>query len=709
MSWITFIWSMTSGICLTLGAVHFVVWTRRRDEWANLVFSITAAAAAGYAVLDLLALRAQTPAEYGEWMRWMLLLGMVEGVLIACFIRLYLRAGRLWLFWLICGLRVLMLVLNFVAGPNFYFREITAVHPMPLLGELISHPHGVLHPWAMLMQLSLLLIIVFAIDAARTAAKRSEGPRAWVLGGLVAVGFSLALVSYALYALEILPSTFSSQLFLSLIVVMGYELSLDVLRAGQLSRDLIESQQRMRLAASSADLSIWEWDIVRDEIWTTEKGRERAGLGAYERIDFARYLQSVHPEDREPTQRAVRQALEGRGEFEAEYRVVGREGATRWVVARGHVERNTQGKPLRLRGVSVDVTERKRAEESARNAQELMAAVFNSVPGLLYLYTEDGRLIQWNRQHEVMTGYTAEELLGFRIQGWFDEENWAQASKVLAKIFSEGYAQTEITLKRKNGEELPLFATGSRVMIDGKPHMVGIATDISLRKQADAELRRLQGEVAHVSRVSTMGQLSTALAHELNQPLGAILSNAEAAEMLLEADPPALGQVREILADIRKDDERAGEVIRRMRALLRKRELEIQSLDLGELIHNVLGLVSGDAALRKVTVRAEVDSRPLPIRGDRVHLQQVLLNLLVNALDAVAGNPSEERRVSVQAARNRAGEIEVSVIDNGPGIPPAQLARLFEPFFTTKPDGMGMGISIARTIVQAHNGRIWAE
>jgi two-component system, LuxR family, sensor kinase FixL len=586
MSWITFIWSLTAGICLTLGAVHFLVWTRQRDQWANLAFSISAIAAAGYAVFDLLALRAQTPAEYGAWMRWMLLLGMVEGVLIAGFVRLYLRAGRLWLLWLICGLRALMLVFNFVSGPNFYFREITGLHQTPLLGEPIAHPHGLLHPWAMLMQLSLLLLLIFVADAGHTASKRDGRRRAGVLGGLVAGGFALALLSYALYARGFLPSTFSSQLFLSLILVMGYELSLDVLRAGQLSRELFESQRRMRMAASAADLSIWEWDIVRDEIWTTEKGRERAGIDPSERIDFARFLRSVHPDDREPTQQAVRDSLEGGGEFKAEYRMTARDSVTRWVANRGQVERDAQGKALRLRGVSVDVTE---------------------------------------------------------------------------------------------------------------------------RKQAEAELRRLQSEVAHVSRVSTMGQLSTALAHELNQPLGAILSNAEAAEMLLDADPPALGQVREILADIRKDDERAGEVIRRMRTLLRKRELEMQPLELGDLVRNVLRLVSGDAAMRKVTVRAEIDSPSLPIRGDRVHLQQVLLNLLVNGLDAVAGNQPEERCVRVQAGRNRIGEIEVSVRDNGPGIPADQLARLFEPFFTTKPDGMGMGISIARTIVQAHNGHIWAE
>ena len=249
MSWVTFIWSMTAGICLTFGAVHFLIWARQRDQWVNLVFSICAVAAAGYAVCDMLALRAQTTAEYGQWSRWTLLLGMLEGVLIAWFIRLYLRAGRLWLLWLICGLRAMMLVLNFVPGPTFFFREITGLHQMPLLGELISQPHGVLHPWAILIPLSVLLIIIFVIDATHTASKRSGRRRAWVLGGVTSVGFSLVLVSYALYARGILPSAFSGQLTLLVIVVMGYELSIDVLRAGQLSRELLESQQRMRLAA----------------------------------------------------------------------------------------------------------------------------------------------------------------------------------------------------------------------------------------------------------------------------------------------------------------------------------------------------------------------------------------------------------------------------------------------------------------------------
>ena len=585
MSWITFIWSLTSGTCLTLGAVHFLVWTRQRGQWANLVFSISAAAAAGYAVFDLLALRAQTPAEYGTWMRWMLLLGMLEGLLIAGFVCLYLRAGRLWLLWLICGLRALMLVLNFVSGPNFYFREITDLHQSPLLGELIAHPHGVLHPWAILMQLSLLLILIFVVDAAHTAAKRGGGSRAWVLGGLVAVGFSLGSLSYALYALEILPSTFSSQLFLLLILVMGYELSLDVLRAGQLSRDLLESQQRMRLAATAADLSIWEWDTIRDEIWTTEKGRERAGLGPSERIDFARYLQTIHQNDRELTQRAVRHALEVSGEFEAEYRVVSPGGATRWVVGRGHVDRDTRGKPLRIRGVSVDVT---------------------------------------------------------------------------------------------------------------------------ARKEAEAELRRLQGELTHVSRVTAMGQLASSLAHELNQPLGAILRNAEAAELFLQNDPPDLEEVRGILADIRQDDQRAGAVIDRMRAMLKRREFQGALLDMNALMSEVTALVRLDADARKTQLVLAPETALPPVWADRVQLQQVVMNLLLNAMDAMNDCPPPQRRVSV-LVRRVAADVEVAVRDAGPGIPEENLPRIFDPFFTTKPGGLGMGLAISQTIISAHGGRLTAE
>ena len=575
---------MTAGVSLTLGAVHFLVWTRQRDQWANLVFSMAAVCAAGYAVLDLLALRAQTPAAYGALFRWTLAIGLVEGVLIAWFIHLYLRAGRLWLLLVICGLRVLMLILNFVPGPNFYFREIISLHQMPLLGEWIAHPHGRLHPWVMLMPLSFLLIIFFSLDAARSASKHGGRRSPWVLGGLTSVGFSLGLVSYALYAREILPSTFSSQLVLSLVILMGYELSLDVLRAGQLSTDLLESQKRMQLAASAADLSLWEWDIVKDVMWVTERGRERAGVDSSERIDFNRFLQAVHPDDREPTQRAVRQSLEGSGDFEAEYRVMSREGVARSVVARGQVERDAAGKAVRLRGISVDVTERKKAED---------------------------------------------------------------------------------------------------------------------------ELVQHRNELSHLSRITTVSELSSSLAHELNQPLASILTNAQAAQRLLAQEPPDVAETVEILADIVSEDERAGEVIRRLRALLKPGQTQQLPLSVNEVIEDVLHITSSDLIGRGISVRAALSISVPQVLGDRIQLQQVLLNLILNAGDAVAGKMPGDRHLTI-ATTYKDGLVRISVSDNGCGLPP-EAERIFQPFYTTKKDGLGLGLAICRSIATAHKGRLWAE
>ena len=220
---------------------------------------------------------------------------------------------------------------------------------------------------------------------------------------------------------------------------------------------------------------------------------------------------------------------------------------------------------------------------------------------------------------------------------------------------------------------------------------------------------RLRAELAHAGRVSTMAQLASGLAHELNQPLGAILRNAEAAELLLQRSPPDLEEVRAILADICKDDHRAGEVIDRMRALLKRRGLERVKLHVAELVDEVLVLVQPDAASRKVRLGVEVPRALPPVRGDRVHLQQVLLNLILNGMDAMAEVPAEERRLVVRARQADAGTIEVAIADAGRGVPAAKLARLFEPFFTTKPDGMGLGLPISATIIGAHGGRIWAE
>lgn len=204
-----------------------------------------------------------------------------------------------------------------------------------------------------------------------------------------------------------------------------------------------------------------------------------------------------------------------------------------------------------------------------------------------------------------------------------------------------------------------------------------------------------------------MGQLASALAHELNQPLGAILRNAEAAELFLQHNTPDLDELRAILADIRKDDQRAGEVIERLRALLKRGSLETRALAIGDVLGNVAALTRADAIGRHISLEFTTPPGLPTVRGDPVHLQQVVLNLVLNAMDAIESSQDGERRVAVGAQNESERAVLVTVRDYGPGIPPEMLKTIFEPFFTTKTNGMGMGLPISRTIVEAHGGELW--
>jgi signal transduction histidine kinase len=230
----------------------------------------------------------------------------------------------------------------------------------------------------------------------------------------------------------------------------------------------------------------------------------------------------------------------------------------------------------------------------------------------------------------------------------------------------------------------------------------------SLRRRAEAEMLRQRMELAHATRVSTMGQLAASLAHELTQPLGAILRNTEAAELFLQKETPDLTEIRSILQDIREDDQRAGNVIERMSSLLKRRPVELKPLELAELIKDTLALVRSDAQARQVKINLEIPERPPTVRGDRVHIQQVLLILILNAMDAMAKVTAERRTLTLNVRLLNKQFVQVAVIDSGTGIPPERQPRVFEPFFTTKPEGMGMGLAIAQAIIEAHDGEIQA-
>jgi C4-dicarboxylate-specific signal transduction histidine kinase len=245
--------------------------------------------------------------------------------------------------------------------------------------------------------------------------------------------------------------------------------------------------------------------------------------------------------------------------------------------------------------------------------------------------------------------------------------------------------------------------------MSGEPCIITFIRDLTEQRRAQAEAQEQRMEVAHLSRVAMLGELSGALAHELNQPLTAILANARAAQRLLRLSSPDLAELRDILEDIADDDRRAGEVIQRLRAFLRKGDMQPGHLDLNAVVTEVLALVHSDLIQRRVTVDARLATALPTVFADRVQLQQVLLNLLLNACDAMTADSSGEKRVTIQTAETATGGVELSVADQGTGIAPDEMERVFEPFVTSKPHGLGLGLAICRSIVTAHGGRLWAE
>jgi PAS domain S-box-containing protein len=246
----------------------------------------------------------------------------------------------------------------------------------------------------------------------------------------------------------------------------------------------------------------------------------------------------------------------------------------------------------------------------------------------------------------------------------------------------------------------PIVSTGGVVA-----EYQAIGRDIADRKRAEEATQNL----AHALRLAVAGELTAMVAHEVSQPLGAIMANADAAQMLLDMDDPPLDEIRQILTDIRASDARADQAIRRIRALLRRRELQLQPLDINETVVTAMHLINGDALLRGIQIRSDLAARLPAAMGDHVHLQQVLLNLLVNAMDAMSETPAPSRWLSIHTRQMDERNLAVIVVDNGSGITLENAHKIFGSFFSTKKDGMGLGLAISRSIIEAHQGRIWAE
>ncbi len=286
-----------------------------------------------------------------------------------------------------------------------------------------------------------------------------------------------------------------------------------------------------------------------------------------------------------------------------------------------------------------------------------------------------------------------------------------RAAAIERVLGTGGTYEIEYRLILPNGSLRWFVARGhSPRATNGQPlQLRGVSLDITQQKQADAEAQRRREELTHLSRVAALGMVTSSLVHELSQPLGAILNNAEAAEHVLQSDAPDLNELRAIVREIRDDDQRATGVISSLRALLRRGEFKPCPVALDDLLDEVVTLMRSDSAKRNIAIALDLPSDLPRVHGDRIQLQQVLLNLLINGMDALNSKAEGERALTLQARRSDRGFVEVALSDNGPGLRVEQLGRMFEPFFTTKATGMGLGLSVSRTVIEAHGGRIWAE
>lgn len=349
----------------------------------------------------------------------------------------------------------------------------------------------------------------------------------------------------------------------------------------RIARTLQETRMRIDLAAHAARLSMWDWDIARDRVWTTARMRARGEPPDAPPTRIAQFLEAVHPADRDELRRAVQRAAASKQELDVEYRILGPDGEVRWIAARGRA----------------DTT---------------------------------------------------------------DEQ-----------------------------------------------HVIGVTQDITARKIAELQAERDRATMTHMARVSMMGQVSASIAHQLNQPLAAILGNAEAARTMLGRDRVDLVELREICEDIVTEDNRAADVIRRLGALYKRGEMKVAPLDLNALVRETLDLLRTEMVTRHVAIANDLAATLPTINGGRVQLQQVLMNLLLNAADAMSSTPEPHRLLTVRTEAV-AAEVRVCVIDRGPGIAPKNLMNMFDAFWSTKPGGMGMGLAICHSIVAAHRGTLTA-
>ena len=468
----------------------------------------------------------------------------------------------------------------------------------------------------------------------------------------------------------------------------------------------------------------WAWSVKTREnlFWSRETYRIYGFDPDTERGRYGPARDRIHPADRRAFEETLEQAIQEQRDFVIAFRIVLPGGEVKHVHNLGHPVLDASGELVEYIGTMVDVPEQVRARAALEEAfakikksEANLRMIIDAIPALAWSTEPDGAVEFVNLRWRNYTGLSTEQAQG---SGWQaaihpDDVGWLSDQRRITMASGQPF-ELEARMRRYDGQ-YRWFINRADPLLDEKGKIVkwyGTNTDIDDRKQAEEALRRAQANLTHATRITTMGELTASIAHEVNQPLTAVVNNANASISLLPKDAPGLEEVRQALTEIIEDADRASAVVARIRQLAKNAPFEKTRLDLRDVVTDVMALARHESATRRVTIRTELPPELLLVLGDRVQLQQVLLNLVVNGMDAMNTVGESERILRVRGSRQtRDGRFEalVSVQDAGSGISPEAMKRLFESFYTTKPQGMGMGLAISRSIIEAHGGRLWAE
>ena len=429
---------------------------------------------------------------------------------------------------------------------------------------------------------------------------------------------------------------------------------------------------------------------------------------------FETFLQRVHPDDQAKVREISEAAGRDKVDYEADYRIIHPDGEIRDIHVVAHPVFNPSGDLVEYVGTVMDVTERRRSEEKLRQSEAYLAEAQKLThTGSWAWDVPERRALHLSEEWYCVYGFNPEEGMPTwerRLKRIHPDDRTAQQQAIERAISEKSDYEVEYRILLPDGTVRHVQSVGHPVL-DASGNLVqfvGGSTDITARSQAEEALRQAHADLARISRITTMGELTASLAHEVNQPIAAAVTDANTCLRWLNRDHPDLEEAREAASRVVKDATRAAEIISRTRLLFKKVNPEWQSVDLSEIIREMVGLMGGEASRYSISVRTELAAGLPPVMGDRVQLQQVLMNLILNSIEALK-DVDGPRELTIQSQPADDGHVLLSVSDTGVGLPPQRADQIFNAFFTTKSHGTGMGLRISRTIVESHGGRLWAS